>query len=392
MARLDVIVLGVGAIGSAALYHLARRGRSVLGIDRHSPPHMFGSSHGETRITRTAIGEGVEYSALALRSHALWRDLERATGETLMMQCGCLVIAGHEASPIRGVIDFLGNMQAAARQHGIPHRLFESGAEIRSRFPQFAVRDDERAFLDESGGCLFPEACIRAQLTLARQHGAALKTDTTVTRFTTSASGVRVECADGQSYEADRLLIAAGAWLPRLLGPPFQDMLRVTRQVLTWFEIRSRVELFSASRCPVFIWQVSGDAAIRSDIYGFPLIGDAGAGLKIAHEEDDDEVDPDHLERMVRADEIAHVYATYVAPFFPDVGPRCIKTDICLYTRSPGARFVIDAHPEHPRILFASACSGHGFKHAPAIGEALADALCGQEPQVDLRPFRLGVT
>lgn len=127
MARLDVIVLGVGAIGSAALYHLACRSRSVLGIDRHSPPHMFGSSHGETRITRTAVGEGVEYSALALRSHALWHDLERATGETLMVQCGCLVITGREASPIRGVADFLGNMQAAARQHGIPHRLFELG-------------------------------------------------------------------------------------------------------------------------------------------------------------------------------------------------------------------------------------------------------------------------
>ncbi len=392
MARVDVIVLGVGAIGSAALYHLARRGRSVLGIDRHSPPHMFGSSHGETRITRTAIGEGVEYAPLALRSHALWRDLERASGETLMVQCGCLVITGREASPIRGVVDFVGNMEAAARQHGIPHRLFESGAAIRGRFPQFAVRDDERAFLDESGGYLLPEACIRAQLALAQQHGAALKTNTTVTRFATSASGVRIECADGQTCEADQLLIAAGAWLPRLLGPRFKGMFGVSRQVLTWFEIRSRAELFSTSRCPVFIWQVSGGAAIRSDIYGFPLIGDAGAGLKIAHEEDDGEVDPDTVQRTVEPGEIAHVYATYIQPFFPDVGPRCIKTDVCLYTRAPGARFVIDAHPEHERILFASACSGHGFKHAPAIGEALADVLSGQPPKVDLGAFGLGAS
>ena len=195
---------------------------------------------------------------------------------------------------------------------------------------------------------------------------------------------MRVECAEGQTFEADRLLIAAGAWLPRLLGPPFRDMFRVTRQVLTWFEIRSRAELFSASRCPVFIWQVSGNPAIRSDIYGFPLIGDAGAGLKIAHEEDGGEVDPDTVQRTVEPEEIAHVYATYVAPFFPDMGPRCIKTDVCLYTRAPGARFVIDAHPEHARILFASACSGHGFKHAPAIGEALADVLTDQPTKVDL--------
>jgi sarcosine oxidase len=392
MAKADVIVLGVGAIGSAALHHLARRGRSVVGIDRYAPPHPFGSSHGETRITRTAIGEGIEYAPLALRSHALWRELERATGETLMVQCGCLVITGRAASAIRGVTDFLGNMQAAAGRHDIPHRLFDSGAAIRGRFPQFAARDDERAFLDESGGYLFPEACIRAQIALARQHGAALRTNMTVTRFIASPSGVRVESDNGQSFEAERLLITAGAWLPGLLGPAFKDLFRVTRQVLAWFEIRSRAERFSASRFPVFIWQVSGNPEIRSDIYGFPLIGDAGAALKIAHEEDDGEVDPDRVVRTVGADEIQRAYATYVAPFFPEVGPRCIKTDVCLYTRAAGARFVIDTHPEHERIMFASACSGHGFKHSAAIGEALADILSDRDPQVDLARFRLGST
>jgi sarcosine oxidase len=389
MARVDVIVLGVGAVGSAVLYHLARRGRSVLGIDRWAPPHPFGSSHGETRITRTAIGEGVEYAPLARRSHELWREIEAATGETLMVQCGCLVIAAAGVSPLRGITQFLANMKTAADHHAIPNQVLGSGAAIRARFPQFAVRDGEQAFLDESGGYLFPEACIRAQLLLARRHGAALRTNTTVTRFAASPNEVRVETDDGEVHTADRLVIAAGAWMPRLLRPLLGGALYVTRQVLTWFEIGRNADRFSPARCPVFIWQASGPSRGRSDIYGFPLVGGADAGVKVAHEEDHGPTDPEGVDRAVASDEIAHVYATYVEPFLPDLGPRCIKTDVCLYTRAEGARFIIDTHPEHDRVMFVSACSGHGFKHSAAIGEALADILSDRQPQVSLEPFRL---
>jgi sarcosine oxidase len=388
MPRFDVIVLGLGAVGSAAAYQLARRGKSVLGIDRFDPPHKLGSSHGETRITRVAIGEGVEFSPLALRSHELWREIEAATGARLMVQCGCLVISGHPGkASAHGVDHFLDNMQAAAREYAIPHELFDSGAEIRQRFPQFAARDVEKAFLDRWGGYLFPEACVRAQLTLARQSGASLVTNTKVVSFLASANGVHVESERGDQFEADRLLISAGPWLPELVGGALTGMLRVTRQVLHWFEIRQNVERFSAANSPVFIWEVDRAA----DVYGFPQIGRRDAGIKIAHEEDGRVVDPDTVSRTVGPDEVDYMYETYVEPFLPDVGPRNLRTEVCLYTRTSDSRFVIDTHPEHDRVIFASACSGHGFKHSAAVGEALAEIISeGRSTKVDLAPFRLG--
>jgi sarcosine oxidase len=388
MPRFDVIVLGLGAVGSAAAYQLARRGKSVLGIDRFAPPHKLGSSHGETRITRVAIGEGVEFSPLALRSHELWREIEATTGERLMVQCGCLVISGHPGkASAHGVDHFVENMQAAAQKYAIPHELFHSGADIRRRFPQFAARDVEKGFLDRWGGYLFPEACIRAQLQLAQQHGARLVTNTKVATFEASAKGARVESGSGDLFEADHLLITAGPWLPDLIGGALAGMLRVTRQVLHWFEIRHNAERFAAAaNSPVFIWEVDRAA----DVYGFPLIGGRDAGIKIAHEEDGGVVDPDAVTRTVGPEEVDYMYETYVAPFLPDLGPHSLKTEVCLYTKTSDSRFIIDTHPQHDRVMFASACSGHGFKHSAAIGEALAEILSeGRPTRVDLAPFRL---
>ena len=385
----DVIVVGLGAVGSAAAYHLARMGAKVLGIDRFSPPHKFGSSHGDTRITRAAVGEGVEYSPLAMRSHVLWRDIERQTGKRLYVRCGCLTISGPRGAAMHEVAAFFPNVAEAARRYRIPHQSFASGAAVRARFPQFAVADDEQAILDEDGGYVLPEACIAAQLELARRNGATLLTDTPVAAIAPERGGVRVT-AGGNTYVADRVLIAAGAWLPRLAGAAVGGNFTVTRQVLHWFEVTRNAERFADSVCPVFIWQLPLERGVKTDVYGFPLTGDINAGVKVTHEESGGVVNPDTVRREVTDEEIAATYRTYIAPFFPDLGPRCLRTEVCLYTRARNARFVIDALPSSDRVMFASACSGHGFKHSAALGEALAEWMVqGRPAQVDLAPFTL---
>jgi len=192
------------------------------------------------------------------------------------------------------------------------------------------------------------------------------------------------------------VLVTAGAWLPRFLPAALRRQFTVTRQALHWFEIRSNVARFSPENCPVFIWDVSGRKLPHSRrrpkavVYGFPLAGGAGGGLKVTHEEVGPTTDPDHVPREVTAEEIDHTYTTYVQPFLPDLGPRCIRSATCLYTSVAGGRFVIDTHPDQPRVVFASACSGHGFKHSAAVGEALAQKLQGASPShVSLAPFTI---
>ena len=391
MTQYDCIVVGLGAMGSATAYQLAKAGAKVLGIDRFSPPHTLGSSHGDTRITRTAIGEGIEYSGLALRSHVLWRDIEAQTGKTLFRRNGCLTISGTDAVVMHDVEDFYANVGEAARRYSIPHRTFDTPEAIRTRYPQFAVKAGDHAILDEEAGTLFPEACIAAQLELAERAGAPLLRDTPVARIDPLAEGVEVVTADGQQYRADKVLIAAGAWLPRFVADELNRHFTVTRQVLHWFEIKTNPERFTPENCPVFIWQVPQSSDVHSSLYGFPLDGDPSLGVKVSHEESGGVTDPDNVDRARSPqDEIDRVYRAYVAPFLPDLGPRCLRTETCLYTRVDRSRFIIDADPRDPRIGFVSACSGHGFKHSAAIGEALAQHMTqGRADHVDLEPFRL---
>lgn len=391
MTKFDVIVIGLGAMGSATAYRLAEAGAKVLGIDRYSPPHKFGSSHGDTRITRAAIGEGVEYCELALRSHKLWREIEAATSKALFVRNGCLTISGADAVVMHDVTDFFANIETAARRYDIPHQFFPDAGAIRQRYPQFAVKDDDQAILDEEAGYLFPEACIAAQLELAERAGATLLRDTQMTSIEPAGSGVEVSTADGQRFSAARVLIATGAWLPRFVADELSRHFTVTRQVLHWFEIKSNPERFRPENCPVFIWQVPQKNGAESSIYGFPLNGDPSLGVKVSHEESGGITDPDHVVRTVdQASEVDRIYRTYVEPFLPDLGPRCLRTETCLYTRVDRSRFVIDADPRDERISFVSACSGHGFKHSAALGEALAQQLTqGRAAHVDLEPFRL---
>jgi len=380
MKTFDVAVLGLGAIGSAAVYQLARRKARVVGIDRHSPPHAFGSTHGATRITREAIGEGEHLTPLARRSHALWRDIEERTGQSLLSTIGVLILSSPAKTSFTHVENFLGNTVAAARKYGIAHELLNA-PEIRSRYPQFRLRDDERGYFEPGAGLVRPEACVAAQLELARRDGAEINRDERVTELFPGANEVLIK-TDQESYSASRVILSAGAWLPEFLGSDVARIFRVFRQVMFWFAPRD--DTFRPGRFPVFIWELSGRTQA---IYGFPDID--GDGVKVATEQYDTVTTAESIQREVSPDEAATMHENLIAPFLPQLPAGCPRASSCLYTVTSDFGFVIDRHPQSERVIIASCCSGHGFKHSAAIGEALAElALTGRSP-VDLAPFRL---
>lgn len=381
MADHDIAIVGLGAMGSAALLQLAKRGVRVVGFDRLVPPHAFGSSHGQTRVTRLAIGEGDHLTPLAMRSHALWREIERESGASLLREVGGLIVSSDKNAAQTHVAGFFENTIAAAQRFGIAHELLDP-AQIRERWPQLKVRDDERGYFEPTAGFVRPEACIGAQLKLAQQHGAVIHVNERVLSFESSKDHVSI-ATDRDCYTADRVILAAGAWLPQLLGDAYARLFKIYRQVQFWFGVEN-AEQFAPPRFPVFIWELQNS---RRGLYGFPAL-DGEAAIKLASEEFEHPTMPDEVRREVSAQEIAEMRAL-VSPNLRGVGPACVRTASCLYTVTPDFGFVIDTHPECERVILASPCSGHGFKHSAAIGEALADLALGQTPRFDLAPFRL---
>ncbi|HEX4862181.1 MAG TPA: N-methyl-L-tryptophan oxidase [Rhizomicrobium sp.] len=378
----DVVVLGLGAYGSAALYQLAKRGARVLGIDRFAPPHDLGSTHGETRITRLANGENALFTGFVRRSHEIWREIERETGETLLTQCGGLVISGASKASVH-VEGFFENTIANARDNGVAHELL-SASDIRARFPQFAVRDGERGYYEPEMGFVRPEACVRAQLSLTRRLGGEVLTGERVTVIRGHADGVEI-VTDRGTHRAGKAVATLGAWLPELC-PDFAPLLKVYRQVLYWFAIDGDEAAYQPGCFPIFIWELPDS---HDGIYGFPILS-PGGGLKVATEQFVDESAPDMTLRAVSPAEI-DAMRKLVAPHLPGVGGRCLKAVTCLYAATPDRQFVIDRLPGSERVIVASACSGHGFKHSSAIGEMLAGmALDGMDGPAPFRLARLG--
>ncbi|HEX9556612.1 MAG TPA: N-methyl-L-tryptophan oxidase [Reyranella sp.] len=387
-AAYDVAVLGLGAMGAAAAYQLAKCGARVLGIDRYAPPHEFGSTHGDTRITRIACGEGPEYSAFAARSHEIWRELEAELGIELLTQNGFLVICGSgERAANHGVPKFLEATVAAAKAANVGHEILDT-ATIRRRHPAFKVADGDQAYYDAVGGFVRPERCIAAQLQRAKALGADLRLDEKVISFEQTSGSVTVS-TDKATYHAKELIVAAGAWLPEFLEPALAANFKVTRQVLYWFRARGAREhaQFSPERCPVYIWQIPAPQVV----YGFPAVGDLEEGVKLATEQYDVSTTPDSVARSASSQEIRDMYETYVGPYFPGLSPLCVRHKVCLYTWVDGARFIIDRHPDFNRIIVASPCSGHGFKHSAGIGELLARMALG-EHHGDIAKFAFGYT
>ena len=383
--NLDTIVVGLGAMGSAAVYQLAKRGNKVLGLDRFSPPHINGSSHGESRIIRQAIGEGEEYVPLVLRSYELWREIENETGKELLTTTGGLTLESQKSEAVmHGRPDFLDQAIRCAEKFHIRHEIFDT-AEIRKRYQQFAVTD-ERAYFEYETGFLRPELCIEAQLQLARRHGAVIQTGESVVSIESRAdSAVTVKTNRG-AYSAEKIIVTAGAWIAGFLPPAYGHLFKVYRQVMHWFDIREDCRLtFAPPGFPIFIW-IFGKGS-EFGFYGFPTLD--GKTIKVATEQFTAITDPDYVQRAVGGEEDQSMYKDFVQGRLPGISDRCASAASCLYTMTPDLNFVIDVHPDNSRIMIASPCSGHGFKHSAAIGEALAEQVIDGKSKIDIGSFRL---
>ena len=371
----DVIVAGLGAMGSASVYALTRPGvpkRRVLGIDRFSPPHGLGSSHGRTRIIREAYFEHPAYVPIVRRAFDLWRELEQQAGRPLYTKTRGITLGPEDGMLVRGA-------RASAEQFLVPHRVL-SAAEVTRLFPGLLPLDDMVGVLEERAGMLFPEQCIAAMLDGASGAGAMLRRDEAVTGWRATDDGVVVRTTAGD-YRAGQLVLSGGAWMPALV-PELAPVLSVVRQPIHWFTPASRAEDFSASRCPVTLWEF----APNRTFYTLPDMGD---GVKAAVHYEGQSVDPDRVDRTSRPEEDAQA-TDLLRRFMPRAAGRLRESQVCLYTNTPDLHFVIDAHPRHPnRVVVVSACSGHGFKFATAVGELVVDLLAGSKPRYDLSMFRM---
>ncbi|HEY9755098.1 MAG TPA: N-methyl-L-tryptophan oxidase [Oculatellaceae cyanobacterium] len=383
MARhYDAIVVGLGAMGSASCYQLALRGLNVLGIDRHEPPHSFGSSHGESRVMRLAIGEGEHYTPLALRSYELFKQIEKEANCNLLETTGMLTISSTDKTLIESEADFFDNTVAAAKRFGVKHDLLDA-AEVRSRFPQFSIADSERAYYEYAAGYLNPEECIRAQLELARKAGASVQAPESLISFREEKSGVQVE-TDRATYSAKSLVLAAGPWLPNFLPNALEKLFKVYRMTVSWFDVADVYEQFKPGAFPVFFWQLPG---YDKWIYGFPAYDGPDKGLKIAATDDFAVVNPDKVETTVSSSEIEDAYNKYIAPCLPAVRRKTMRSSMCMITATPDSEFVLDYLPGTSRTLAVSACSGHGFKHSAAIGECVASLVETGRSELDYSHF-----
>lgn len=356
-----MIVAGLGGMGSAAAFHLARGGQRVLGLDAFSRGHTRGSSHGRSRIIREAYYEAPEYVPLVRRAYALWRELEVESGRPLLKITGGLTVGPPDGELVQGV-------KASAERHGIEIDVLDAAAVTR-RFPPYRLPDSLGAVYETNAGILDPEACATAHWDLAIQSGADLRFGEPVEHWNADASGVRVETAQG-GYGAARLVITAGAWATELLGasaPP----LRVWRIVNVHFAPKPP-ERFTPERCPVFIWQVP-----EGWYYGMP--GDESHGVKFGRHDVGERCTPQTVRRTVDEEEAASLQAV-LNRYLPGAGARVVGTLTCMYTLTPDRHFVLDRHPAHRNVVYACGFSGHGFKFCTAIGEALASLALERIP------------
>ncbi len=353
----DIAVVGLGAVGGAALLAGARAGARVVGLDRFAPPHEFGSSHGETRIVRAAIGEGVAYTPFAQRSFELWDRLSVESGETLVTRCGLLVLGGVLPHATHVPQGFLETTIAAAQSFAIAHEIL-TDAEVRARFPAYARFDGERAYFEPGAGMADPERVVAAQLARAAALGARIRINTPVMSIAKDGDGVIIR-TQTETIRAAHVVLAAGAWAPAFLPRDYAMRLTVTRQTLHWFAPPANSSAYEPSRMPVFIW---------NDLYGFP-IATPGGGVKVATESLQATVRADDYRANVTREEIDLV-TPRVRAAFPDLGAH-LRGATCLYTSTPDFNFWVGPHPEIEHVTVVSACSGHGFKHAAALGEAV---------------------
>jgi sarcosine oxidase len=366
--RYDVVVVGIGGMGSAALYHLARRGKRVLGLERFDVLHEHGSSHGLTRIIRLAYFEHSDYVPLVRRAYELWRELQREAGEQLLYVTG--IVEG-------GGLIYDGVVRSCL-DHDIPYQEL-AGTEVNRRFPGYALPSDFRAVFQADGGFVLPERCIVAHVNGALAHGAVVCARERVLEWSTMEGGVRVRTERGV-VEAERLVLTAGAWSQRVARLP-AGMVGAVRQALAWFQ-PLRPELFTPQRLPVFNLILDAE-----HFYGFPAFGIPGFKLG-CFDHHGPSGDPDAISREPTFEDETPL-REFAARYFPDGAGPTLALKTCLFEPTPDEHFLIDHHPETTAAVVGAGFSGHGFKFCSVVGEILADLALDGDTRHDIDLFRL---
>jgi sarcosine oxidase len=365
--RYDVIVLGLGGMGSAAARHLAGRGAAVLGLEQFTPAHTLGSSHGDSRIVRKAYFEHPDYVPLLRRAYPLWDELGADIGGPLLLRTGALMIGAPDSAVVTGTL-------ASAQRWGLEHEVLDR-AQMQRRYPQFTLRCDEVAIFEKDAGYVRPEDVVRAHLDLARRDGAQLRFGVKVTDWHLDGDEVLVEF-DGGWARAGRLVLTAGAWTGSL-APDLGIPLRVGRRIMHFLRPTDPAQ-YEADRFPVYIFQTDPDDVI----YGCPRVGDPADGVKVGFHYRGGDADPDLIDRAVSPAERQQMI-DLLADRIPGLARDYVDARVCMYTLTPDEHFVIDLLPGSAgRVAVAAGFSGHGFKFTPVVGEILADlALIGTTDQ-----------
>lgn len=374
----DVAVLGLGGMGSAAAYQLARRGARVLGLEQFGPGHDRGSSHGQSRIIRQAYFEGAAYVPLLLRAYDLWRQLEADSGEHLLTLTGGLFLGAPESHIVSG-------SRASAQRHGLPVEVLTAD-QVQARFPIFRPPAGALGVFETNAGVLEPERSVLAALNAARRTGADLRFEERVLSLRPEAGGegatITTERGD---YRAARVVVTAGPWAARFL-PTLRLPLSVERVVMYWFEPREHAEWFLPGRCPIYLWAFEADRTF----YGFPALDGRGGGVKVAFHSRQFRAPttPEAIDRNVYPAEIAQMRAV-LAEYVPLLAGHELRTATCMYTMTPDEHFILDRHPEFPQVAIAAGFSGHGFKFCSVVGEVMADLALDGATRHDIAMFGL---
>lgn len=370
-SRFDVIVIGVGGIGSATVYELAKKGRNVLGLERFGIPHSKGSSHGHTRMIRRAYHEHPQYMAMIDRAYEYWEQLEREYGEQLLFRTGS-VAAGPSSS------DLVSGALRTCDKHSIPYETV-SGESASKRFPGLKLPDDYEVVYQRDGGFVRPETATVAHVELARKLGATIQTETKVTDWQSTGNGVKVTTENGQ-YEADRLVVAAGPWIGKVVES-LERMVSTERQVLSWFQPK-REDDFAPENHPVFL--ISDKENIH---HGFPIYGRPGVKFG-RHYHLHERIDPDEMKQ--KATEHDKEILKEAAERYLNVSTNePLGFETCIYTNTTDRDFIIDTLPNHPNVVVLGGFSGHGYKFAGVIGEIAAELANGEESSLDISPFAI---
>jgi sarcosine oxidase len=404
----EVIVIGLGLVGSSTLYEAAKilnktpqssgsalfsRKPLVLGIEQHEILHDKGSSHGESRITRQAIGEGRDYVSLAIKSQNKLKELQSKLNNKFGAVCyedntGVLIVGPmRRHSQFHGTKGFLQTTQEIASYYGIPHVNYDCNIQLSRQFPSFIFKEDEGAYLEKTMGILDPNACMQSHIHLAKQENAEVHTNEKVLDFKkVDNKKIKVITTEGE-YITNKVIITTGPWLSNFLDPDLREKLTVFRQTVFYFEVQeSYREKFMIGNFHPFIW----DLGNNSCVYGFPIMQPGASAIKIGTESYVKSTQACSVDRSVSAEEISEMYENFIKPNFKGIMPICTKAFACLYTKTPDSQFLIDYLPGYDnKILFASTCSGHGAKHALAIGEGLAQHMLLGKSDENLLKFNL---